>query len=233
MTETESLLAQKQELFILEKMLTNKQLTLSEIELVLPALFHVNSMKDSSLVYLSEKGANFLGYEKEEIMPFSAEQLATIVTEDTLTHITPRFVEFYQEEDHYKVLSAFQQINQKGKEGYEWVYTTTKIYKGLNAPISLSIPVKQMGQLSQQLTGLLEDNLFIKKHYQKFASLTKQEREILKLVVMGVRRQHISDQLHISIHTYDTHRKNIRRKLETKSLGELIRYAQAFGLFEE
>ena len=90
-----------------------------------------------------------------------------------------------------------------------------------------------MGQLSQQLTGLLDDNLFIKKNYQKFASLTKQEREILKLIVSGHKRKDIADQLFISVHTYDTHRKHIRQKLAVKSLSELIRYAHAFGLLEE
>lgn len=233
MTEKESLLAQNQELFVVEKLLSEKAITLSELEMILPAFFHVNSMEDSSLIYCSKKGCDFLGLDREEIMPYSAEQLASIVTTDTLNHITPRFVEFYEEQDFYKVFSAFQQIKRKGKEGYEWIYTTTKIYKRLEAPISLSIPIAQMGQINQQLTGLLEDNLFIKKNYQRFASLTKQERAILKLVVSGEKRQTIADKLFISVHTYDTHRKNIRQKLETKSISELIRYAQAFGILEE
>ena len=90
-----------------------------------------------------------------------------------------------------------------------------------------------MGQLSQQMSGLLEDNLFLKKNYQKFASLTRQEREILKLIAYGEKRQAIAEQLFISVHTYDTHRKHIRQKLSAKSVSELIRYAKVFGLFEE
>ena len=233
MTEKEALLAQQKELFVLEKMLTDEKLTLSEMEMILPAFFHVNSMEDSTLTYCSKAACDFLAIEQEEIMPFSAEQLASIVSPATLKHITPRFVDFYRQEDFFKVHADFQQIRRRGKEGFEWVYTTTKIYQGYAAPISLSIPVSQMGQLSQQLTGLLDDNLFIKKNYQKFASLTKQEREILKLIVSGHKRKDIADQLFISVHTYDTHRKHIRQKLAVKSLSELIRYAHAFGLLEE
>ena len=104
-----------------------------------------------------------------------------------MEHVIPTFVKFYQQEDYHKVFGNFQQINIKGKEEHEWIYTTTKIYHSLDAGISLSIPIKQMGNLGKQLTGLLEDNLFIKKNYQRFASLTKQECLILKMIVAGLK----------------------------------------------
>ena len=233
MTEKESLLAQQQELFIVEKLLSEQALTLNELELILPVPFHVNSMEDTSLIYASKSCCDHFGFDKEELIPFSAEQLASLITPDTLEHVTPRFISFYSERDSHKVYSDFQQIVRRGKAEPEWVFTATKIYNALEAPICLSIPVSQMGNLNKQLSGLLDDNLFIKKNYLKFASLTKQEREILKLIVSGHKRQDIADQLFISVHTYDTHRKNIRKKLETKSLSELIRYANAFGVFEE
>ncbi len=233
MTEKESLLAQQQELFLLEQMLSDKKLSLSELEMILPALFHVNNLDDSTLVYCSQKACDYVGIEVEELMPYSAEQLATICSDYTMAHVIPTFVKFYQQEDYYKVFGNFQQLMIRGKDDYEWVYTTTKIYHDLNAAMSLTIPIKQMGSLSAQLTGLLEDNLFIKKNYQRFASLTKQECVILKMIVSGQQRRHIAERLSISLHTYDTHRKNIRQKLDTKSLSELIRYAQAFGLGEE
>lgn len=232
MTESESLVAQSRQLYTIEKLLHQQKISLSDLEAILPALFHINSSADSSLIYVSQAGCDFLQLEREEIMPYSAEQLASLVSEDTLQNITPKFVEFYQEEDQYKVFSSFQQVKQQNKEGYVWVYTTTKIYQSLAAPISLSIPVPQMGQISEKMVGLLEDNLFMRKNYQRFAALTKREREIVSLVVQGVKRRDIAEQLFISLHTYDTHRKNIRKKLELKSSSDLTRYALAFGLVE-
>lgn len=230
MTEREALQTQSQELFLLEKLLTEEKLSLSEMEYILPAYFHVNSSEDSSLVYCSQKACDFLQIEKEELMPYSAEQLASFVTEDTLKHITPRFVDFYKEEDLYKVFASFQQIQKKDEQEYSWVYTTTKIYKKLGMPISLTIPVAQMGQLAKQISGLLDDNLFIKKNFQRFADLSKREREIIQLVAKGVKRSDIADMLCISVHTYDTHKKNIRKKLAITSNRELLKYAYAFGL---
>ncbi|MEO1451021.1 MAG: helix-turn-helix transcriptional regulator, partial [Bacteroidota bacterium] len=133
-------------------------------------------------------------------------------------------------DDDRKVIADFQQVRQRGKEGYIWVYTTTKIYRKIQSPISISIPVPNMGLIGERLTGLLEENMFMRQRYQHFASLTKREREVLKLVAVGVKRRHIAEQLHISLHTYDTHRRNIRRKLEIKSFADLMRYAHAFGL---
>ena len=115
MTENESLLAQQKELYVLEKMLSEKQLTLEEMESILPAFFHVNSLEDSSLIYCTKEGCEYLGIEHEELMPYSAEQLASINTPYTMEHIVPRFVEFYQEKDYYKVISAFQQIRRRGE----------------------------------------------------------------------------------------------------------------------
>ncbi|RMG59460.1 MAG: LuxR family transcriptional regulator [Bacteroidetes bacterium] len=233
MTESEILIAQERQLFLIEKMLSQKKMTLEELDHLLPALFHVNSPEDSSLIYVSQRGCDFLRFEREEILPFSAEQLAQINTADTLKYITPRFVDFYQEKDDLKVFSSYQQVVQRGIEGYTWVYTTTKIHKDLKAPFSISIPVPQMGAIAHQMSSLLEDNLFLTKNYRRFASLTKREREILAWVVQGEKRSHTAERLHMSLHTYDTHRKHIRQKLGTKSLAELVRYAKVFGMIEE
>lgn len=230
MTEKDILLAQQRQLYLVDQLLNEEKISLADLETILPATFHINSPIDSSLIYVSDEGCKLLQIEREELMPYSAEQLAEIVTPDTLAHITPRFVDFYREEDDHKVIAAFQQIRQRGKEGYIWVYTTTKIYQKLQAPISISIPLPQMGQIADRMEGLLEDNMFMRKHYQQFAELTKREREILQMVAQGGKRSHIADQLHISLHTYDTHRKNIRRKLERPSAADLMRFARAFGL---
>ncbi|MDB4286394.1 helix-turn-helix transcriptional regulator [bacterium] len=230
MTEKEILQIQKRQIYTIDKLLNQELISLSDLDEILPALVHINSPVDSSLLYVSKAGTDFLRMEKEELLPASPDQLAEINSPETLAHVTPRFVEFYKEEDFFKVISAFQQVKQRGKEGYTWVYTTTKIYQKLQAPISISIPLPQMGQIAGKMEGLLEDNLFMKKNYQKFASLSKREMEIMKLVAKGLKRSEIADMLSISIHTYDTHRKNIRNKLELTSFSELIKYARAFGL---
>lgn len=55
--------------------------------------------------------------------------------------------------------------------------------------------------------------------------LTRREREILKLLAEGKKSQEIADILFVSVHTVRTHRYNLMKKLNLKSLADLVRYA--------
>ncbi|BDD05583.1 response regulator transcription factor [Aureibacter tunicatorum] len=57
-----------------------------------------------------------------------------------------------------------------------------------------------------------------------FKSLTNREKIIVKCLACGESAQDISDKLHISIHTVYTHCKNIYKKLEINSSGELVSF---------
>ncbi|MGB0933153.1 MAG: response regulator [Lishizhenia sp.] len=70
---------------------------------------------------------------------------------------------------------------------------------------------------------------------QKKASdvdLSQRELEILDLVVNGKTSQEIADLLFISIHTVNTHRKNINRKLNVSGLDELLNKTLELGLLK-
>ena len=55
--------------------------------------------------------------------------------------------------------------------------------------------------------------------------LSKREIVILKNIALGLTHQEIADKLFISIHTVNTHRKNINKKLGIKTVPGLIVYA--------
>lgn len=56
-------------------------------------------------------------------------------------------------------------------------------------------------------------------------TLTKREREILKLIIAGYTSHEISEKLYISYFTVTEHRKNIMKKLEVKNIAELVSVA--------
>ncbi len=58
-------------------------------------------------------------------------------------------------------------------------------------------------------------------------SLTKREKEILKLIYDGVGNKEIADQLGKSIRTIETHRFNIMKKLEVNNITELLKKVEA------
>lgn len=62
--------------------------------------------------------------------------------------------------------------------------------------------------------------------------LSKQEKEIIKWIVKGKTSKEIGLTLFISKATVETHRRNINRKLELKTIGSLIQYAHENNLID-
>jgi len=58
-----------------------------------------------------------------------------------------------------------------------------------------------------------------------FDKLTDRELEILRMIGQGLTSGAIANQLHLSTHTIDTHRENIKRKLGANNAAELNRQA--------
>ncbi|MEQ8907235.1 response regulator transcription factor [Ekhidna sp.] len=61
-------------------------------------------------------------------------------------------------------------------------------------------------------------------------NLTPREYEVLELITRGKTTAQIAEELHLSVHTINSHRKNILRKLNMNSPAELIVYALESGI---
>lgn len=81
-------------------------------------------------------------------------------------------------------------------------------------------------------------DIIMEKHFNQepesgdAAILTTRETEILKLIAHGQSTQTIADDLHLSPHTVQTHRKSIIKKLNIKSPTEFVIYAMDLGLLK-
>lgn len=62
--------------------------------------------------------------------------------------------------------------------------------------------------------------------------LSSREKEVLKELALGHSNKDVSERLHISHFTVETHRKNIMRKLDAHNVADLIRVAFKSGLIE-
>ncbi len=61
-------------------------------------------------------------------------------------------------------------------------------------------------------------------------TLTKREREILKLIAEGHKNKEIATYLYISVKTVEKHRANLMKKLDLHSAAALTAYAMERGL---
>jgi DNA-binding NarL/FixJ family response regulator len=85
------------------------------------------------------------------------------------------------------------------------------------------------GFLSPAVSGTVLDD------YQKHVTdpldlITNRERQILQMLAEGKTSKEIASELDISVYTVDAHRSRVMKKLQLRTIGELIRFAMQRGL---
>lgn len=68
---------------------------------------------------------------------------------------------------------------------------------------------------------------------ERYASLTRREREVMALVVSGKLNKQVGGDLHIREITVKTHRGSVMRKMKADSLAELVTMASRLGVGPE
>ena len=134
------------------------------------------------------------------------------------------------------ILSSFQNLSfdpmeiiQQHKQKYTLCFSSKKKFND-ELTISITQPLNELGQIYHQVEKVLGDSSFLEQNFKKFDSLTRREREIMGLIAKGTTSEQIAEQLFISPHTVNKHRKNIWKKLDIKSYLELIPFAEHFDL---
>jgi len=79
------------------------------------------------------------------------------------------------------------------------------------------------------LKTILDQNNFMKNNIDKYSSLTKREKETLKLIVKGYANIKIAEKMNVSSNTIRTHRNRVWQKLEIKHLIDCLKYACFFN----
>ncbi|TPW26962.1 response regulator transcription factor [Martelella alba] len=67
-------------------------------------------------------------------------------------------------------------------------------------------------------------------HHERYRHLTPREQEVMRLVVQGLMNKQIAYELGISEVTVKLHRGNVMRKMDVRSLADLVRIAEGLAL---
>jgi len=105
--------------------------------------------------------------------------------------------------------------------------------RGMISTVSICTDIsnlKMTGPVDFRFTGKGEENFYKMVEKEKavisgqrgLAVLSIREQEILHLISQGFRSQDIAEKLHVSVHTVNTHRRNMLKKLEVKTMAELM-----------
>ena len=98
---------------------------------------------------------------------------------------------------------------------------------------AISAVMKNQNYMSQKIAGtVMKDyaSILESSDSSPASQLTVREREVLQLIAEGLKTKDIAARIHVSVKTVETHRQQIMRKLNAKSVAELTKIALREGL---
>ena len=93
----------------------------------------------------------------------------------------------------------------------------------LRKPVQENDLLDRIEQALQQESGASDETRNRDENCAKIDSLTDREREVFKLVAEGMANKVIAADLGISERTVEVHRSRVMKKLEARTLAELVR----------
>lgn len=222
-----SMLNQQQKLNDYERMMVEKDGSLEEVGGMSSEILQVCD-KDFRLLYLNLEGRQWFGVDSEKLSAIKNGSLNAFFHPDTLKYEVPKLKRYYKGGNSDKIYSNYQQLYHSRNQSYTICMVLTK--KIRNGFLSFIFPLEKMMDISAKLKRVLAEEMFKRNHQKQYDSLTSREMEVLKLLASGVNNPCIAEQLFISRRTVEEHRKHINRKLEIRSLKDILEYAYAFDL---
>jgi DNA-binding CsgD family transcriptional regulator len=201
----------------------------------IPGVIIIHNIKDGSVVYMSKRGLDILGITLQEVKDMGADYHTNFFNVEEAKEYVPKFMSHLERNNDDEVLSLFQQVRPSPSEAFTWYSTSMKIFMRDEdgnplLTIGIALPVDPKHHLTSKVSRLLEENNFLRNNLKKFTTLGNREKEVLKLLALGKSSAEIAKELFISVSTVETHRKNIRNKLEASTSYQLAQYARAFDL---
>jgi FixJ family two-component response regulator len=112
---------------------------------------------------------------------------------------------------------------------------TVKAMKG-GAVEFLSKPLREQDLLDAVQLALgrahtdRESHMRVRDIQERYGVLSNREQQVMRLVCAGLMNKQVAAQIGISEITVKVHRHNVMKKLEAKSLPDLVRMADMLGL---
>lgn len=201
-----------------------------------PGVIIIHDLRDWSVMWMSEMGLAQLGVSVNELREITSEEYhARHFNPEDAKEYVPKLLGLLERNNNNEVVTYFQQVRINEKADWTWHMSSTKILLRDDAgkpllTITMSFAIDAMHHMTTKASRLLEENNFLRKNFTLYTKLSQRERDVLRYMAMGKSALETAAELFISVNTVETHRKNIRQKLNASSFFELTQYARAFDL---
>ena len=201
----------------------------------LPGVVIIHSNRGMGVEYMSPRGLEILGITMDEVIAMGPTYYDHFFNAEEAQDYVPKIIGALERNNHEEWVNYFQQVKHNGDSHWTWYSSSTKIFMRDDTgfpilSITIALPLDLNHHFTVKVDRLQKENEFLRTNYTKFSKLTDRERDILKLTALGKSSVEIAQELFISNTTVDTHRKNLKKKLNAQSSYDLHQYAQAFDL---
>lgn len=222
-------------IFCLGDQVQQQSISVSEIGDYIPGSVMVQDLNAMTNLYMNKFGCDILHHSSEELRTFGAEYFSRFFPADEIIAHKLALMQFINQNDTTRLHSFLQRVRPGLHAEYSWYFTTSRLITASGDPsfsnlVHIAVPVNTLSLTGHRMSNMVENDDYIRKHYFRFNMLSTREKEIIRLIVEGKSSYEIAQLLFRSIHTINTHRKNIIHKLEVTSLAGLIKFAVAFNL---
>jgi len=180
--------------------------------------------------YVNDRGKAYYGLKKNDLSKNGFEFFKELIHPDCYTYLKNSVKIFGKDPFHTQV----EPTKVKSKDGeYHWVYIACRAIsfesKGNTMYIlSLIFDIDELVSSTMQKSEIYHDSSFIIANKHLYESLTVRQKQIVKLIANGSKSHEIATMLNVTTETVKTHRKNILKKLQIKSMADLVKLSLHF-----
>jgi len=228
-----------QQLYGVQKNLKDGTYAIDDLGSILPASVMMHDIEDLQplrVSYMNNWGCEHLGTSVNEINALGDAYYSKYFIKEESYAIFEGIGRYLHAADFDKQYNFFQRVKLHHETDYKWFYSVCRLIKMkegneiVDKMIMLSSPVEGIDLMISRVNKVLDEDIYIKNNYRTFALLTRREKVIISMIANGKSSKEIADELFISIHTVNSHRKNIIQKTECQSFAALLKFALAFEL---
>ena len=195
-----------------------------ELDQFTPGFISIIDANDFTVNYISPEMTEQMGLVSEEVNSINFEEYANkMIVPEMAKHVLTSIYGYCKRK--FKTGDFFYYIKARYKENkdYEWFCVYFKLHNQKNLLIAQIQPINHSisSHISGILSKFLNNGMKAMKYYKMAVTLTNREKDVLKLVIKDYSSTQICDELNISKHTVNNHRKNIIQKLDIDSLSDL------------
>jgi DNA-binding CsgD family transcriptional regulator len=208
---------------------------IQSVEKFFPGAIIITNLKTGAVMHMSEWGTDFIGTSLTDLQQMGTEYHDRFFNPEDAKDYLPKLFDLVERNNDEYIVSFFQQVRRSPQHEWSWFLTAAKVfYRDTNGEpllvLNMALPVDAQHHIAAKAERLLEENNFLRKNHHVFNTLTKREKEILRLMALGHSAGKIAQELFISEETASTHRRNIKKKLKIETNYDITRFAQAFDL---